>query len=401
MKPSHGAALAVAALLAASCAAGSRGGGGAEPQTPADAAPTPSAAGGPPTPAHAGPAGAGRAAALPLAVRDISLDASPAAQVLAIWAAGDRQAEAAQSVASGLAYRTLQGNLGGQYGCPTTRLELERALANPDSGICGFGLKPAWKARASIDSLVRAIDSDRSGITGRLAARAGAYLPAALHRPIRYWFLLASQFTFDAITLDSSVDGDSLPVVIVNLTDVLSYAGDTPGRMAALEHTLAHEAFHAVLHQIQRTEPEWVEFRSGPLTAVKHIAEVIVDEGVAHYVDRKDRPGADTLFTARPGDRERFAFSQLALACRRLREASQGSSQWWEVLQLASSGPLWSKYGAISGMFAAFRIERAAGRVSLVRAIRGGPPEFLRLYGEVAAADTSLAPLPGDLKKLE
>jgi Putative zinc dependent peptidase (DUF5700) len=387
VKSPHGTALAVAALLAVSCATGS--GGRNAPAPPAPAAPRS---------AHAGPV---RGAALPLATRDISLDLSPAAGVLAIWASGDRRPGAARSVASGLAYRTLQENLGGPYGCPTTRLELQRALANPDSGICGFGLVPAWRARASIDSLVRAIKSDRAGIVERLAARAGAYLPAAPRRPIRYWFLLASAFTFDAITLDSSVDGDSLPVVIVNLTDVLSYAGDTPGRMAALEHTLAHEAFHAVLHQIRRIEPEWVEFRSGPLIGVRHVAEVMVDEGVAHYVDQKDRPGADTLFTARPGGRERFAFSQLAIACRRFRQTSPGSPQWWETLQLASSGPLWSKYGAISGMFAAFRIERAAGRDSLIRAIRRGPPEFLRLYGEVAGADTSLAPLPGDLATLE
>jgi hypothetical protein len=285
--------------------------------------------------------------------------------------------------------------------CPTTRLELERALADPDSGVCGFGLQPAWRARASIDSLVRAIEADRAGIAARVAARAKAYLPAAPHRPVRYWFLLASQSTFDAITLDASADGDSAPSVVVNLSDVLYYAPDTRGRMAALEHTLAHEAFHAVLHQIRRTDSRWVAFRTGPLVAPKHIAEVMVDEGVAHYVDRKDRPGADTLFTARPGGRERFAFSQLALACRRLRGGRPGSPSWWEVIQLASSGPLWSKYGAISGMFAAFRIERAFGRDSLVGAIQAGPPGFLRLYGEAAAADTSLAKLPSDLTELE
>jgi len=336
-----------------------------------------------------------------LTARDVSLDISPAARVLGLWARGDRRPAAARRVASSVAYRTLQQHLAGPPGCPTSRRELERALANPDSGVCGFGLHPAWEARASLDSLVRAIDSDRAGIAARLAARAGAYLPRVHVRPIRYWFLLASQFTFDAITLDASTDGGTRPVVIVNLSDVLLYAGDTTGRIAALEHVLAHEAFHAVLHQIRTTAPGWTRYRSNDPTAEAHIAEVMLDEGVAHYVDWQDRPGADTLFAARPGGRERFAFSQLALACRRLRETSAGSPQWWETLQLASSGPLWSKYGAVSGMFAAFRIERAAGRDSLIWAVRAGPPAFLRLYSEAAAADTLLARLPAELAKFE
>jgi hypothetical protein len=367
----------------------------------------------------------------PVRVR-VVLDPSPAADVLAGWRRGERDPRAMRDVAAHIGYRTLRDQLADQAGCDVSDRELCRALANPDSGACGFGLHPAWQQRATLDSLARAIRADRRGLAERVVERASPYVPViesaqgwavgggaaaggamapgaraagggSMRAPVevRVAFVLASQFTFDAITVDRDADGVDKPLVIVNLTDVLQYGPDTASRLAALEHVLAHEAFHAALHDAQERSPGWREFVRRPSTALVHIAQVMTDEGAAHYVDWRDRPGADTLFTANPGARERQAFDQLALAVRRLKESPTGSAEWEEILQLASTGPLWSKYGAITGMFAASRIERALGREALVRAVGAGPPEFLRVYADLAARDSTWKALPAELVDLE
>ena len=364
------------------------------------------------------PTGGGASAIAPAtpALR-VVLDPSPAAGVLAEWRRGNRDPHALDRVASGIAYRTLRMQLGEQSGCDVTDRELQRALANPDSGACGFGLHPAWEQRAALDSLVRAIRAGRSRIAARAARRASRYVPvvkpgrdstaagdsAVARGPsrgsldVRISFVLASQFTFDAITFDRDADGVTAPLVIVNLTDVLPYGSNTRTRIAALEHVLAHETFHAGLHGVRQRLAGWREFSARPRTALVHIAGAMADEGVAHFVDWRDRPGADTLFTAAPGPRERHAFAQLALAVRRLRGASPGSAEWEEILQIASTGPLWSKYAAISGMFVASRIERTLGRGALLRALAAGPPAFLRTYADLAAQDTTWKALPVEL----
>ncbi len=348
----------------------------------------------------------------------IRFDFSPTEDLLAIWkrrgvppgGAGRSASDAkrtkrrsdsfdsAKRLAEGLPYRTLRQFLAEQWQCGLTPDELARALAEPDSGSCGVALHFPHRDRANIDSLVHEIRRRAPSLRASAAARACEYLPpGAADRPIRVWFLVATQFTFDAATLRTDADGDSTPVVMVNLSDVLTYANSTRERVDAFEHVLAHETFHAVLRQLQLQSPGWAEFTGRPRDAFRYIAGIMLDEGVAHYIDWKQRAGADTLFAAKPSSRERFAFAQLAIACRNV---TGGSMEGWnrvETLQLAANGPLWSKYGAITGMFAACRIERALGRDVLIRAVADGPPAFLRLYEQAAAKDPEMKPLPAEL----
>jgi putative zinc-dependent peptidase DUF5700 len=328
----------------------------------------------------------------------IRFDLSPARELLSLWHRRTGRAQAAERLAQGLPYRTLRMFLAEQWQCALSTEDLTRALADPDSGSCGVALHFPYRDRASLDSLVTEILARSAAIRGSAAARASEYLPpGAADRPVRVWFLVATQYTFDAATLRVDADGDSTPVVLVNLADVLPYAGSTRERVDELGSVLAHETFHAVLRQIQPRSPGWGEFIGPPRDAFSYIAGIMLDEGVAHYIDWKQRPGADTLFAAKPCSRERFAFSQLAIAARRLEGGSMDGWDRIETLQLAANGPLWSKYGAISGMFAAFRIERALGRDALIKAVVDGPAEFLRLYAEAGGKDPEIKPLPTEL----
>ena len=348
----------------------------------------------------------------PLRYDDILLDFSPASEITALWmepsdkqverattgARAERAAtvrERAAAIATGLPYRTLRYYLTSIQRCVPSDAEIARSIASPDSGVCGVGLKPAWNQRAVLDSLVRELVRRGNHARKRVSADAAAYLPPHAWQPVRVYFVAASSQLFDAVTLDRSLDGGAT-VVLFNVSETLEYGASTEERANVVERVLAHETFHAAVRQWEAGPPGWERYHE-PSTPLDYIARVLLDEGVAHYVDWKERTGADTLFAARPGSRERKAFESLATACRKLRDPRIDASGRGELIDMAASGPMWSKYAAVSGMFAAWRIERAQGRDSLRAAVVAGPRDFLRRYAAVAAADTALGRWPKEL----
>lgn len=328
---------------------------------------------------------------------DLILDVTPAAEILSLWMEpkGNLRARA-RAIATDLPYQTLRTYYSTMMSCVASDSEIARAIADPDSGICGFGLGSAFQERASVDSLVRALVLRGTAIRARVAEDVATYAPKRPWRPVRIYFVIATRYLFDAVTLERGLDGGG-PTVLFNLSEALNYGGSTEERMPIIERVLAHETFHATVRQMEYGEPGWGIYHT-PMNALDYISRVIVDEGVAHYIDWKERDGADTLFAARLSSRERKAFEQLAIACRRLRDPRTDPEAKEEILGLAATGPIWSKYGAISGMFAAWRIERALGRDSLRAAIVGGPKELRRMYRSAAAADTTLRKWPKELE---
>jgi len=386
----------------------------------ADVAPAYAAATTPSAPAHAAAdksATAARATpARSFAGTDLVLDPAPATQVLALWTKYGRDGSgdggsraAAKRIADSPAYTTLRRYLREQFACVPTQAEAARAIELPDSGICGLGLDPAFRSRPALAALASAITKDKTAIAARATSRAAAYLPASrAWKPVHVWFLIASQSMFDAATLPPGPDRPA-PVILVNLTEVLAYGETTADRIETLEHVLAHEAFHAGMREVEPDLPGWKSREpaaadtgswggnSGSAMAdIAQVVRVMLDEGIAHYIDWQDRPGADSLFTWTPSTPEAHAFAQLATAIRRLKAPGDESDRL-EVLQLAGNGPLWSKYGAISGMFAAHRIEMARGHAALRRVVAAGPVAFIRAYREVAAHNPALSGVPRDL----
>lgn len=342
--------------------------------------------------------------ARPLSAADVRLEISPAMSVLALWprdsladlplGATKAARQSALQVATSSAYRTLRAFQSEQNRCFIADDEMQRALLYPDSLICGISLAPAFRQRAALGALLTEMEHREGALREAIAGDAGRYLPRRKGwQPVRVWIVISSQWSFDAATLPEGGDGE--PAVIVNATEVLSYGPTAREQVDGLEHVLAHEVFHAGVRQMERNAPGWSGYGARASSANAHVARVLLDEGVAHYVDWRTRPGSDTLFTAVPGARERHAFSQLQLAAKRLAQHTDYGARA-EILQLASTGPLWSKYGAISGMFAAYRIESRLGADSLRAAVIGGPREFLRMYGALASADTALGQVPAE-----
>lgn len=340
-----------------------------------------------------------------LDAHDIVLDISPAARVLAMWNMGGRpgtgdgrsRAEA-KRIAALPAYRTLRRFVRDQFRCVTSEADAARALELPDSGACGFGMDPAFQARDSLLTLAFNLAKRKEAISARVASEVAPYLPAyGRWKHVQIWCVLGSQTMFDAATLGGTAESDSAPVVLVNLTEVLNYGATTEERISSLRHVLAHETFHAALHQVESSLPGWDDYQGRPKTEFAHIREVMIDEGMAHYIDWRTRPGADSIFAWQPSTRENYAFAQLSIACKRLKQPGGSRGDKLEILQLAGTGPLWSKYGAISGMFAAYRIEMAYGRATLRRVIEEGPEAFLRTYALLAKGRPGLNPIPQEL----
>jgi len=341
----------------------------------------------------------------PLSATEVILDVSPAKRVLSLWKRGGRTGSGngvtraeARRISQTLPYQTLRVFLREQFRCAPSAEEIARGIELPDSGVCGFGMDPAYKSRDSIAAIATVVSARRVALASQIATDVSRYLPAARSwKKVRVWFVIASQTMFDAASLRASADGDSVPTILINLSDVLSYGDTTKERLEALEHVLSHEVFHAGLRQAEARLPGWADYGDNSLSDFAYVRRTMVDEGIAHYIDWRERPGSDTLFAWKPSSRETFAFSQLGTACRRLRQPGAERGDLMEILQLAGSGPLWSKYGAISGMFAAHRIEAALGRRVLRQAIEGGPDEFLRTYRLVARRNPALIGIPAEL----
>ena len=337
--------------------------------------------------------------------RDVLINPTPARQILSLWkstvrtGSGDgRTRQMAARIAVSPAYRVMRGFLQDRFLCGATDEEVARAIELPDSGICGFGLDPAYRDQDSIAAILDEVETRGEALRARIAERVARYLPeGGPWRKTTVWFVISSQSMFDAITMDSlaAAPGGG-PVVLVNLTDVLPYGENTRERVDALEHVLAHELFHAGMRVIEPGLPGWVPYRS-PGDEVAFIAKAMLDEGVAHYIDWRDRPGSDSLFTWKPSAREVRSFENLAVAIRNLRRPDVGRTRRNEIAEMAVAGPTWGKYGAISGMFAAHRIEAARGRDALRQAVADGPREFLEVYREVAARNPRLGRIPADL----
>jgi hypothetical protein len=361
----------------------------------------------------------GRGAVRSIQAQDVVLDTSPARQVLSLWkrtprrGSGDGRSRAeATRIAKTPAYRTTRAFMK-QLACTGTEADVARAIELPDSGLCGFGMDPAYQAQKSLDAMVRELDARKESLRRRIAAHVARYLPEGRGwRKTSVWFVIASQGMFDAVTLDGrsfehdwrgrklkvdpDLPRDHEPVVLVNLTEVLSYASTTKERVDELEHVLAHEMFHAGVKILEPELPGWGEGATRQDPDVAYIARIMLDEGIAHYVDWRDRAGSDTLFTWKPGVNERRAFERLATALDRI-HLNPSREDRLEAVQLAGHGPLWSKYGAISGMFAAYRIEMARGLAGLREAVAAGPNEFLRTYQEVAARNPALLRISSEL----
>jgi hypothetical protein len=97
---------------------------------------------------------------------------------------------------------------------------------------------------------------------------------------------------------------------------------------------------------------------------------------------------------------EREAFKQLEIAVKQLFDGSLGDKEKENVLMNADCGKYWNKFGAISGKFRAYHIEKRFGAQAIQESLLKGPYRFIELYKKVQAENEILPKLPAGVLKL-
>src|SRR5439155_21580585 len=97
-------------------------------------------------------------------------------------------------------------------------------------------MDPAYKSRDSIAAVAGAVSSRRATLASQIAGDAARYLPEARSwKKVRDWFVIASPTMVDAVSPRASAGGDSVPTILIYLTDVLSYRDPTADRLETVE----------------------------------------------------------------------------------------------------------------------------------------------------------------------
>jgi hypothetical protein len=116
-----------------------------------------------------------------------------------------------------------------------------------------------------------------------------------------------------------------------------------------------HETFHALFSGYKTSAPAWQG--NAPAGATGRLWGLVLEEGVAHLVDRREKLMRDGL----PPERATRALEELARAVRLLPTLPPESPQARRLLARAGEGSYWEKYGAISGLVLAYGVYKTLG----------------------------------------
>lgn len=184
------------------------------------------------------------------------------------------------------------------------------------------------------------------------------------------------------------------PVIILNALLIASGYGETAAEQARSAFgVLAHELFHVLFRRYRERDLAWSRVARGA-SPRQELQVLVLDEGVAHFIDREQ----ELLRDGFPPERAGAALVALGQAWERLGHVAAGSAEAGEILDAANRGRYWDKYGSISGMLLAYGVFRAAGEEGIKEAVRCGPGRLLSLYARAAGRIADLPRLPESLR---
>jgi hypothetical protein len=182
------------------------------------------------------------------------------------------------------------------------------------------------------------------------------------------------------------------PTVILNALLISGYKGTSPERAASALGVLRHEIFHVLFARFRDQDPGWQSLGSD-LSPTRQLELILLNEGIAHWVDRRERLAREGF----PPERARAALSRLAEAFAKLAALPEGSAEAQTILEAANQGQYWDKFGSIAGMLLAEGTFQSRREKGLREAARCGTGKLFAGYGEAAARNKTLPPLPPGL----
>lgn len=185
-------------------------------------------------------------------------------------------------------------------------------------------------------------------------------------------------------------DEETQPAIIVNLTLVAKLYGDTPKKQYELitTDTIPHELFHFVLEKYKK---KYYLDNKKDKSYIEHLVDLIQNEGIAHYINFKNELQNNYHKYKKY---ESDAFNQLKVAMEKLNKPSLNEEEKQKILMAANVGKYWSKYGAISGMFITYHIEKNCGIGAIQESIKLGTDYFIKIYKDIQLKNSELPELP-------
>jgi putative zinc-dependent peptidase DUF5700 len=264
-----------------------------------------------------------------------------------------------------------------------------------------FGLEtpptPVPPTKASVEALVAQMKMWPDAL-----ARAARFLPTRVGGgPLRVFVVANGHPWGDAYVRGVQGNGDAArlsdtgePTIILNASLIASgYPGTVMEQAESALGVLSHELFHAVFRRYRSGDPGWA--RVAHDTSPRHELQVLVlDEGVAHFVDRESELMRDGF----PPERARASLVALGNAWQRLESVAAESAEAGKILSSANQGRYWDKFGSIAGMQLAHGVFRSAGAAGIREAVRCGPGRLLSLYARATTRFSDLPALPASLR---
>lgn len=174
------------------------------------------------------------------------------------------------------------------------------------------------------------------------------------------------------------------PAIFVNLSIWAAWAKRRRlGRervLDSMQGLMLHEAFHSVFGRFRLRSVEWRRWeRSRSRRPIHRLLRIVLDEGIAHYLQRRKRLRTEPL----PMPKVRRAFAALNRAAAQLTRPGVKRSTVDRLLRTARQGRYWRKYGSIAGMTMAFFADRIEGMAPLRLAIRCGPLHLVEAWARL------------------
>lgn len=165
------------------------------------------------------------------------------------------------------------------------------------------------------------------------------------------------------------------PCIFINLASVVRlYGRSTAERIANLTSVIEHEVFHIRFANLRKTSARWASFDES--SYANALILNTLDEGIAHFIGHRSRlPGyVETNRTDFQQCVSRYMTVETDILTREL-----SPDEFRSMFFNGVTGRFWSKYIAVTGMLAAYRILKERGWTGL-RACLENPGSF-RAWG--------------------
>lgn len=265
-------------------------------------------------------------------------------------------------------------------------------------------IKRAYHQRDTIRQLLDAIEN--AEFANQVYARVGELFPQGYTFQRSYEIFLtpvgwkwgdAMSFSYKNSNGRYSPSEGGTPTILFNLTLVAEGYGRTPDeRMESFANVLAHELFHAAYADYCRSNPTPML----PDKIAQHALDVILNEGLAHYIADGAVIAAKFLTSEKFKERERKVFATLADSARVIFDPKLTEEVRKNAINTGTYGKYWSKYISMSGLLMAYHVEKQLGRQALRDCVAAGPVELVRKYYQLQQHDASLQPLPIEMVRL-